>query len=69
MDRHNQLHRSARVELPASVQQPDAASELESRFRPGRVWPKHSALLGLVSFLGGGVAVIVTASMLAMYVQ
>lgn len=66
MDRHNQLHRSARVELPVSLRQPGAATRFEFRFRP--VWPKYGPLLGLVSFLGCGAAVIVTASLLAVQI-
>jgi hypothetical protein len=67
MDRHNQLHRSARVDLPASLRQPDATTGFEFRFRP--VSPKFDVALGLVSFLGCGVVVIATASLLALYIH
>ncbi len=69
MDRHNQLHKRWRVELPWSLGYPELSSLLNYRHYRRRFSPGLGALLGMVSFLGGGFAVIATASLLALRIQ
>lgn len=75
MDRHSNKHRDWRVELPASLRQPPgstasaAAAPFGSKLRPRLLASKLGEVLGLVGFLSGGVAVIATASLLALQVH
>lgn len=68
MDRHNSRHQKSRVELPAGISRPRAPRVL-SLLRRRRVRPVLGAMLGLMSFVTGGVAVVATASLLALQIQ
>jgi hypothetical protein len=70
MDRHDSLHKGSRVDLPASlqwVQDPANPEPLMSISRP--VLSKLGELLGRIGVFGCALAVVATASLLAMHVN
>ncbi|GAC1344654.1 MAG: hypothetical protein NVSMB18_22700 [Acetobacteraceae bacterium] len=73
MDRHNTLHKPSRVELPFSLNcEAESDSELAVLFEASPVtrWLQTSLAVPLarLGVYTGSVAVIVTASLLALYV-
>jgi len=66
MDRHHLRHRKARVGLPLSVPSSRLAAVIQITIRRRRVKPAITAAMGLASFVTGGVAVVATASVLAL---
>ncbi len=75
MDRHKQKHRAARVELPASIRfargwdLSEATTAFRSDPKSRKPPTRLEAVLGLVGFVGTGIAVVATASLLALYVS
>ena len=65
MDRHNSRHLKSRVELPLSVR----SARVTTLLGLSRVSPAVTSLVGLMSFMTGGVAVVVTASLLALQIN
>jgi hypothetical protein len=75
MDRHNTLHKASRTELPASLDcRPDVTeAEPPMRYEPvlslRPVLSKLTEVLGRIGVFSCGLAVIATASLLAMHVR
>ncbi len=67
MDRHSQLHVGSRVELPSSIRLPEIVNAVDRRYR--RLSPLVGLYVGVVGFLSCGVAVIATASLIALHIQ
>lgn len=65
MDRRNALRSHWRADLPRSLRFAEIVSRLNYRYR---VRPTVGAVIGVVSFLGGGIIVVATASLLALSV-
>ncbi len=63
MDHRTALRSRWLAELPRSLRYADIASRTHYRFR---IRPRVGAFIGVMSFLTGGIAVVATASLLAL---
>ncbi len=68
MDRGNELHRTARLDLSAAVRLTERPSAVAATLRPN-LPPSAAVFAGVVSFLTFGGAIVATATMMALQVQ